>query len=131
MKIKKVLLLITEASDQTVVNDAVQLCKKFRARLFVLFVMEGYKISRLSRLTHQKIESIKSKIEEEGWQVLYLTEDEAVQHGVWASLHFEEGSIVTVLKKFIDMYKIDAVVLKRKDEFKKIFILSSVPVIGV
>lgn len=131
MKIKKALLLMTETSDQTVLCDVVQFCKKFRAKLFVLFIMDGNKVSRLSRLTHQKLESIQKNLEEEGWQILYLTEDEAVQHGVWTSLHFEEGSVVTVLKKFIAMYKIDTLILKKKDECQKVFVSSPVPVIGL
>ncbi|HEC78709.1 MAG: hypothetical protein ACTSQ8_12830 [Candidatus Helarchaeota archaeon] len=131
MKFKKVILLFTEETDQSIIEPAVQLCKKFKSRLFVLFVVETGKISRLARLTHQKVELLHRRIEETGWQLLYLTEDEAVQNGVWTSLHIEEGYVSNVLKKYIQGYGIDLVFIKKKDETKKIFVSCPVPVIGL
>jgi len=131
MKLKKVMLLLTENTDQQIVSEAVQLCKKFKGSLFVLFIIEPHKISRLSSLTHQKVETFHQKIEEEGWRLLYHVEDEAGERGVWTSLHLENGQIANILKKYVKAYEIDVVVMKRKDETKKVFVSSPVPVMGL
>lgn len=131
MKFKKVILFLTENTDQEIVDQAVQLCKKFKSNLFVLFVIEPQKISRLASLTHRKVENFHQKIEEEGWQLLYYVEDEAVEKGVWTSLHLENGQITNILKKYVKAYDIDIVIMKRKDETKKVFVSSLVPVIGL
>ena len=131
MKFKKVALLLTENTDQQIVSQAVQLCKKFKSNLFVLFVIEPQKVSRLASLTHQKVETFHQKIEEEGWQLLYLVEDEAVEKGVWTSLHLENGAITSMLKKYVKAYEINIVMVKKKDETKKVFVSSPVPVVGL
>lgn len=131
MKFKKVILLLTEDSDQLIVSQAVQLCRKFKSKLFVLFVIQTTKISRLACLTHQKTDIIHQKAEEKGWRLLYLIEDEAVENGVWTSLHLEDGNMLNVLKKYIEAYNINIIFTKRKDETKKVFVSSPVPVIGL
>ncbi len=131
MQFKKVILVLTDNTDQLIISHVVQFCKRFKSKLFVLFVVEASKISRLARLTHQKTDTLLQKIEEEGWQLLYLVEDEAVEKGVWTSLHLENGSVTNILKKYIEAYDINTVLVKRKDETKKIFVSSLVPVIGL
>ncbi len=131
MKFKKVILLLTENTDQQIVSQTVQLCKRLKGNLFVLFVIEPHKISRLSSLTHQKTETLHQKIEEEGWRLLYHVEDEAVEKGVRTSLHLENGQITNILKRYVKAYEIDVVLVKRKDETKKVFISSPIPVMGL
>ncbi len=131
MEFKKFLLMLTGDTDQTILSAAVQLCKDLGGKLFVLFVIEPNRISRLASLTHQKVKIVYDKTEENGWQLLYLVEDEAVENGVWTSLHLEEGSALDITRRYIDTYQIDALLLKRKDESKKMFVSSTIPVIGL
>lgn len=131
MKFKKVILVLTEDTDQIIITQVVKLCKKFRSKLFVLFVIEVNRASRLARLTHQKTDILDQEIEEGGWKLLYLVEDEAVESDVWTSLHLENGNLMDVLKKYIEAYDINTVLTKRKDETKEIFVSSPVPVIGL
>ena len=131
MTFKKIILVLTEAMDQTIIKEVVGFCKKFKCKLFVLFIIEPNKISRLARLTHQKVENLHKKIEEEGWQLLYFVEDEAVQSGVWTSLHLEDGNMMSILRKYVKAYKIDVALTKRKDETRKLFVPSPVPVLGL
>jgi hypothetical protein len=131
MEFKKFLLMLTGDTDQTILSAAVQLCKNLDGKLFVLFVIEPNRISRLASLTHQKVKLVYDKTEENGWQLLYLVEDEAVENGVWTSLHLEEGSLLDIAKRYVDIYRIDALLIKRKDELKKLFVSSTIPVIGL
>jgi hypothetical protein len=131
MEFKKFLLMLTGDTDQTILSAAVQLCKTLSGKLFVLFVIEPSRISRLASLTHQRVKVVYDKTEENGWQLLYLVEDEAVENGVWTSLHLEEGSLLDITKRYVDTYQIDALLIKRKDELKKIFVSSTIPVIGL
>ncbi len=131
MKFKKIILVLTEGSDQQIVSQAVQLGKKFKSKLFVLFIIEPQKISRLASLTHQKAETFHREIEEEGWQLLYRVEDEAIEKGVWTSLHLENGTLTNIVKKYVEAYEINIVIMKRKDETKKVFVSSLIPVIGL
>jgi len=131
MQIAKALLYLVDATDQKVFSQVVQLCKTFKSQLFVLFVLEENRISKLASLTHEKITSIRQRIEEEGWEMLYLIEDEAVDQGVRTSLHLEEGLTMKVIKTYVESYDINMVMLKRREETKKIFVSSLVPVIGL
>ena len=131
MEFKKFLLMLTGDTDQTILSAAVQLCKDLDGKLFVLFVIEPNRVSRLASLTHQKVKIVYDKTEENGWQLLYLVEDEAVENGVWTSLHLEEGSALDITRRYIETYQIDALLLKRKDESKKMFVSSTIPVIGL
>jgi hypothetical protein len=131
MEFNKFLLMLTGDTDQTILSAAVQLCKDLGGKLFVLFVIEPNRVSRLASLTHQKVKIVYDKTEENGWQLLYLVEDEAVENGVWTSLHLEEGSALDITRRYIDTYQIDALLLKRKDESKKMFVSSTIPVIGL
>ncbi|NOR16164.1 hypothetical protein GQ543_00420, partial [candidate division WOR-3 bacterium] len=124
MKFKKVILVLTEDTDQMIITQVVKLCKKFKSKLFVLFVVEANRASRLARLTHQKTDILDQEIEESGWKLLYLVEDEAVESDVWTSLHLENGNLMDVLKKYIEAYDINTVFTKRKDETKEIFVSS-------
>jgi hypothetical protein len=130
MKLKKAVFVLTDPADQQVADAVIQLCKRFKSRLFVLFVVETGRISRLARLTHRKSDNLRKKIEDEGWQALYLIEDEADEKGVWTSLHLEDGNATNIMKQYIDAYNFDTVFMKRKEETKKLFVSSSVPVIG-
>ncbi len=123
--------MLTGDTDQSILSVAVQLCKSCGGKLFVLFVIEPNRVSRLASLTHQKVNLVYDKTEENGWKLLYLAEDEAVENGVWTSLHLEEGSLLDLTKRYVDTYQIEALLIKRKDESKKIFVSSSIPVIGL
>jgi len=131
MKFKKVILVLTNTNDQDIVKAAIQLCKKFKSKLFVLFVVETGRISRLARLTQKKSDMLRKKIEDEGWQLLYLIEDDADNAGIWTSLHLEDGNATMIAKKYIDAYSLDTMLIKRKDETKQLFVSSTVPVIGL
>lgn len=131
MDFKKFLLVLTEDADQSILTDAVQLCKDFKSKLYVLFVIEPNRVSRLASLTHQKVKVVHKKTEEDGWKLLYLLEDEAVENGVWTSLHLEDGNLLKVTNHYVDAYEIDALLIKRKEESKKIFVSSSIPIIGL
>jgi hypothetical protein len=131
MKCKRILLALTEGIDQPIIPEVVALCKKFRSKLFVLFIIDPHRISRLARLTHQTTDILYRKEEEEGWRLLYLVEDEAVGNGVWTSLHFEDGIAVNTLKKYVETYDIDLIVMKRKDDHKRLFAASPVAVMGL
>jgi hypothetical protein len=131
MDFKKLLLVLTGDADQSILTDAVQFCKDCRSKLYVLFVIEPDRVSRLASLTHQKVKVVHKKTEEDGWKLLYLLEDEAVENGVWTSLHLEDGNMLRVTNRYIEGYEIDALLVKRKQESKKIFVSSSIPVIGL
>lgn len=131
MDFKKLLLILTDDADQSILTDAVQLCKDFKSKLYVLFVIEPNRISRLASLTHQKVKIVHKKTEENGWKLLYLLEDEAVENGVWTSLHLEDGNLLKVTNRYVDAYEIDALLIKRKEESKKIFVSSPVPMLGL
>lgn len=131
MEFKKFLLILTGDTDQTILSAAVQICKSLAVKLFVLFVIEPNRISRLASITHQKVKVVYDNTEENGWQLLYLVEDEAVENGVWTSLHLEEGSLLEITKRYVETYQIDALLVKRKDEFKRLFVSCTIPVIGL
>jgi len=131
MKFERVLLVLTDETDQSILSDSVQVCKNAGSKLFALFIIEPNRIARLASLTHQKVNIVHSKTEEEGWKLLYLLEDEAVENGVWTSLHLDEGNVLHRISHYIESYGIDVLMVKRKDECKKIFVSSSIPVIGL
>ena len=131
MRIKKAILVLTSANDQNIAEAALSLCKKFKSKLFVLFIIETGRISRLARLTQKKSDTMRKKIEDEGWQSLYLIEDDADKIGIWTSLHLEDGNASAIVKKYIDAYSVDAILIKRKSEAKKVFASATVPVIGL
>ncbi len=130
MNFNKTILILMYDTNQKILTEAVQLCQHLGCKLFVLFIIESNRIARLASLTHQKIDNLQSKIEEEGWRMLYLVEDEAVENGVRTSLHLEEGNLMTIIRKYIESYKIDFIITEKKSETKKIFVSVSVPVIG-
>ncbi len=127
----RVLLYIVDNTDQEIFTPAIQFCKLFKSQLFVLFVLEEHRISKLASITHENIESIKQRIEEEGWEMLYLVEDEAVENGVRTSLHMENGQVPKVIKKYLENYKINLILVKKREETKKIFVSATVPVFGL
>ena len=131
MEFKKYLLVLTQDTDQSVLSNAVQLCKNAGAKLFVLFVIEPSRVSRLASLTHQDVKVVYDRTEENGWQMLYLAEDEAVENGIWTSLHVDEGNATEVAVRYANTYNIDAFMVKRKEEAKNLFVSSSIPVIGL
>jgi len=131
MEFSKALLYLIDTTDQKTFTPAIQLCKSFNSQLFVLFVIEDHRISKLASITRQKTDTIRQRIEEEGWEMLYLVEDEAVDSGVRTSLHLEDGLATNVIKKYIDNYKISLLLVRKRDETKKIFVSSSVPVMGL
>jgi hypothetical protein len=131
MKIKRLLLYLYNAEDKGIFDQVVKLCQTFESQLFVLFVLEETRIAQVPRMTREKVETIRQKIEEDGWKMLYLVEDEAVESGVRTSLHMEEGTAAGVIKKYVENYEIDALIIKRRDETRKLFISSPVPVIGL
>ncbi|OGC38848.1 hypothetical protein A2Y85_08800 [candidate division WOR-3 bacterium RBG_13_43_14] len=131
MVFEKVLLVMTDEVDQSMINTAVGLCKKEKSKLYVLFVIDTHRINRLAQTLRQKIDDIYRTVEETGWQLLYLTEDEAVENGIWTSLHLEEGSLSNAVSRYVESYGIDIIIIKRKDEAKRIFINAPVPVIGL
>ena len=131
MDFKKLLLVLTGDADQSILTDAVQLCKDFKSKLYVLYVIDPDRVSRLASLTHQKVKVVHKKTEEDGWKLLYLLEDEAVENGVWTSLHLEDGNMLKVTNRYIEGYEIDALLVMRQRESKHIFVSSSIPVIGL
>jgi hypothetical protein len=131
VKFKKALLVLTGDADQAIISDTVQWARKMKSKLYGLFVLDNSKTARIARLTHQKTDAVRDKTEEDGWRLLYLVEDEAVSNGVRTSLHFEDGNVVNTLKKYINTYKVDVVVVRKADENKKIFVSSTIPVIGL
>lgn len=131
MKFKKVLLVLTDITDQAIIEEIVQLCRKFKSKLYVLFILELKKVNRLSRMTRQSHDIVHKELSEQGWQLLYLVEDGAVEQSVWTSLHMEEGMLVSTVKKFIEAYKIDCVYTRRSDETKRLFLTCPVPIIGL
>ncbi len=131
MEFPRILLYIVDNTDQQIFTPTIQFCKMFKSHLFVLFVLEEHRIAKLASLTHKGVDLIKQRIEEEGWEMLYLVEDEAVENGVRTSLHLENGLATRVIKKYIENYKINLTFVKRREETKKIFVSSPVPVIGL
>jgi hypothetical protein len=131
VKYPKTLLYLVDNTDQKVFSPAIQFCRSFKSQLFVLFVMEEHRISKLASLTRENARNIRERIEEEGWEMLYLVEDEAVENGVRTSLHVEDGQATRIIRKYVDNYKIDLVMVKKRDETKKIFVSSPVPVMGL
>ncbi len=131
MEFPRTLLFIVDNTDQQIFSQAIQFCKFFKSQLFVLFVLEEHRIAKLASITHEHIDSIKRRIEEEGWEMLYLVEDEAVENGVRTSLHMENGLVIRVIKRYLENYKINLILAKKREETKKIFVSSPVPVIGL
>jgi hypothetical protein len=131
MELKKILLVLTDGADQEILTQSIHLCKNFGSKLFALFVIESNRISQLASLTHQKVDDLHRKLEEGGWGLLYSVEDEAVENGVWTSLHLEDGEIMGLIRKYIENYNIDVIIIKKKNDTKKIFLCSPVPVIGL
>lgn len=131
MEFPRTLLFIVDNTDQQIFTQAIQFCKFFKSQLFVLFVLEEHRIAKLASITHEHIDSIKRRIEEEGWEMLYLVEDEAVENGVRTSLHMENGLVIRVIKRYLENYKINLILTKKREETKKIFVSSPVPVIGL
>lgn len=131
MDFPRALLFIVDNTDQQIFTQAIQLCKFFKSQLFVLFVLEEHRIAKLASITHKHIDSIKRRIEEEGWEMLYLVEDEAVENGVRTSLHMENGLVTKIIRRYLENYKINLILTKKREETKKIFVSSPVPVIGL
>ncbi len=131
MEFKNLLLLLTDDTDEEIISPCIQFCKIFRCRLFVLFIMEPFRISRLASLTHKKTNELHKTIEEQGWKLLYLVEDEATENDIRTSLHHEEGNMIKLIKNFVENYTIDALILRKKEATKKVFVASPVMVIGL
>ncbi len=131
MEVSRALLYIVDNSDQKIFSPVIQLCKFFKSQLFVLFVLEEHRISKLASLTREHTKSIRQRIEEEGWEMLYLVEDEAVEQGVRTSLHLENGLATNIIRKYVENYKIDLIIIKKREETKKVFVSAPAPVIGL
>jgi hypothetical protein len=131
MKITRLLLYLYDPGDKGIFGTVVQLCKVFESQLFVLFVLDESRITQIARLTREKSDLIRQRIEEEGWEMLYLAEDEAVENGVRTSLHLEEGTAAGVIKTYVENYDINGLILKRREETRKLYVSSPVPVIGL
>jgi hypothetical protein len=123
-------LILTHDTNQRLLSKSVQFCKYLGCKLFVLFVVESSRLARLASLTHQNTADLQGKIEEDGWRILYSVEDDSVENGVSTSLHLEKGNLVGVIKKYIEVYRIDICIIERKSETKKIFSSVPIPVIG-
>jgi hypothetical protein len=131
VKFKKVLLVLINDTNLQILTQAIKFCKNFQSKLFVLFIIESNRISRLASLTHQKVANLHKKLEEQGWRILYLVEDEAVENGVWTSLHLEEGNMMNIVRKYVKSYNIDIIITEKKKETRKIFVTSPTPVMGL
>ncbi len=131
MEFKNLLLLLTDDGDEEIITPCIQFCKFFRCKLFVLFVIEPFRVSRLASLTHQQTDKLLKVIEEQGWKLLYLVEDEATENDIRTSLHYEEGNMIKLIKEFVENYDIDAIFVRKKEEAKKLFVSSPVMVIGL
>lgn len=131
MELKKFLLVLTSIDDQSILPQAVELCKGASGKLFAMFVIEPDKVSRSAVLAGQDAGAVRDATEEEGWKLLYLVEDDAVENGVWTSLHLMEGDPLELTMRHVETYQIDALLIKKKDESKRMFVSSSVPVIGL
>ena len=128
VKFKKVLLVLTNDANLQILTHVI---KNFQSKLFVLFIIESNRISRLASFTHQRVANLHKKLEEQGWRMLYLVEDEAVENGVWTSLHLEDGNMMNIIRKYVQSYNIDIVITERKKETRKIFVASPTPVMGL
>uniref|UniRef100_A0A7C4TB69 Universal stress protein n=1 Tax=candidate division WOR-3 bacterium TaxID=2052148 RepID=A0A7C4TB69_UNCW3 len=131
MEINRALLYLIDNSDQRIFPLAIQICKFFNCQLFVLFVLEEHRVSKLASLTRENTKVIRQRMEEEGWEMLYLVEDEAVENGVRTSLHLENGLAINVIRKYVENYKIDLILIRRREETKKVFVASPAPVMGL
>jgi hypothetical protein len=131
VKFKKVLLVLTNDADLQKLPHVMKLCKNFQSKLFVLFIIESNRISRLASFTHQKVANLHKKIEEQGWRILYLVEDEAAENSVWTSLHLEDGNMMNIIRKYVQSYNIDIIITERRKETRKIFVSSPTPVMGL
>lgn len=131
MEVARTLLYLVDNADRKIFSPAIQICKFFKSQLFVLFVLEEHRVSKLATLTHENTKTIRQRIEEEGWEMLYLVEDEAVENGVRTSLHLENGLATNVIKRYVENFKIDLILIKKRDETKKIFVSSPVFVLGL
>jgi hypothetical protein len=96
-----------------------------------MFVIEPEQVAQAADLSGQDVSVLRDETEEEGWKLLYLVEDDAVENGVWTSLHLMEGDPVELTRRHVETYQIDALLVKKKDEMKMLFVSSSVPVIGL
>lgn len=131
MEFKKFLLVLTSTDDQAILSEAVELCKGLSGKLFAMFVIEPGQVARTAHLAGQDAAAVRDATEEEGWKLLYLVEDDAVENGVWTSLHLMEGDPVELTMRHVETYQIDALLIRRKDESQRMFVSSSVPVIGL
>ncbi|MCX7995406.1 MAG: hypothetical protein N3A65_06515 [candidate division WOR-3 bacterium] len=131
LEFNRVLLYLVDNTDRTISTPVIQLCKIFKSHLFVLFVLEEHRISKLASLTRENIELTRQRFEEEGWEMLYLVEDEAVENGVRTSLHMENGQVTRLIKKYVENYKINLILVRKREETKKIFVSAAVPVMGL
>ncbi len=131
LEFNRALLYIVDNTDRVIFTPAIQLCKFFHSHLFVLFVLEEHRVAKLASLTREHIETTRQRFEEEGWEMLYLVEDEAVENGVRTSLHMENGQVTRVIKKYVENYKINTIIVRKREETKKIFVSANVPVIGL
>jgi len=77
VKFKKVLLVLTNDANLQILTHVI---KNFQSKVFVLFIIESSRISRLASLTHQRVANFHKRLEEQGWRMLYLVEDEAVEN---------------------------------------------------
>ncbi len=129
MMFNKILLLITDTqSGQTATEWSISLACLFKARLFVLYIIEPSRKKKLASLTRRDLNSISKELEESGWQSLYLVEDLAFEKEVKTSLHYEDGVTFETVIEFIKDYGIQLLVLSNGEVAKKFAISSPVPV---
>lgn len=131
MELKKFLLVLTSTDDQSILPQAVELCRGMGGKLFAMFVIEPEQVAQAAVLAGVDAGAVRDATEEEGWKLLYLVEDDAVENGVWTSLHLMEGDPLELAMRHVETYQIDALLVRRKDGAQRIFVSSSVPVIGL
>ncbi|MEO0226147.1 MAG: universal stress protein [candidate division WOR-3 bacterium] len=124
----KILLLLTDTHSDSAINWSIKLAQLFKARLYVLYIIEPSRKKKLATLTKRDLNLISKELEENGWQNLYMVEDQAFEKEVKTSLHYVDGLIFETVVEFIKDYGIQLLILNSGETAKKFAVASPVPV---
>jgi nucleotide-binding universal stress UspA family protein len=114
----KIMLYIISEETRSSWNRAIEICNKFSATLYGLYIVDQQNVKRVAKLRGEDPLDTAIDMEEEGWKLLYHLEDMAIDVGVKSNLNLEEGDPVNSIRSQVKKFDIELLIVGYKSEKK-------------
>lgn len=112
----KIMLYIISEETRSSWNRAIEICNKFSATLYGLYIVDQQNVKRVAKLRGEDPLDTAIDMEEEGWKLLYHLEDMAIDAGVKSNLNLEEGDPVNSIRSQVKKFDIELLIVGYKSE---------------